>query len=342
MIESVRWSPDGASLRIIDQRLLPGEFVERDLRDIDAMVDAIRTLAVRGAPAIGVMAAMGLASLAARAPQKNSDAFRAQINAWGNALRAARPTAVNLAWAVDRVLKVATAQSDPAVAAAAMRKESDAIRDEDRAMCRKIGEFGATLLDDGMTVLTHCNTGALATAGIGTALAAIYVAHEAGKQINVFASETRPLLQGSRLTAWELSRAGIRVTVVTEAAVASLMRAGMVDACIVGADRIAANGDVANKIGTFSHAVLASAHGIPFYVAAPRSTVDAATASGDDIQIEERSGSELLQLAGHSSAPGSVSAYNPAFDVTPAALISAIVTDIGIHHAPYHFAVPDV
>ena len=309
------------------------------MRDIDAMVAAIRSLSVRGAPAIGVMAAMGLASLASGAALSllDSKAFLAQISAWSDALRGARPTAVNLAWAVDRVVSVAVAHSDPVAAAAAMRAESDAIRDADREMCRRIGEFGAELIDDGMTILTHCNTGVLATAGIGTALAIMYVAHERGLQINVLASETRPLLQGSRLTAWELSRAGIPVTVVTEAAVASLMRAGMVDVCIVGADRIASNGDVANKIGTFSHAVLASAHAIPFYVAAPQSTVDTETASGDDIQIEERSASELLRLAGHSDERPGVSAYNPAFDVTPAALISAIITDSGVHRAPYRF-----
>jgi methylthioribose-1-phosphate isomerase len=338
VIESVRRSPDGNAVRIIDQRLLPGQCIELDLRDVNEFVGAIQTLAVRGAPAIGVTAALGLSLLASRAAAQERAAarFSEQVVSWAAQLRGARPTAVNLAWAVDRVVSAGARHKDPKDAAQAMRVEADSIRDEDRAMCRSIGEYGASLIEDGMTVLTHCNTGALATAGIGTALAAIYVAHEQKKDISVFASETRPLMQGSRLTAWELSRAGIRVTVITEGAVASLMRAGMIDVCVVGADRIAANGDFANKIGTFSHAVLAAAHGIPFYVAAPRSTVDIATESGDNIEIEERAASELLHPGGASPITG-ISAYNPAFDVTPASFVSAIVTDAGIHYPPFAF-----
>jgi methylthioribose-1-phosphate isomerase len=322
-------------VRIIDQRLLPGEFLERDLRTLDDMVDAIRTLAVRGAPAIGVAAAMGLASLAAGLSRSGTGDFRERVEACGRALRGARPTAVNLAWAVDRVLAAGADQEDPIAVAHAMRREADAIREEDRDMCRRIGEFGASLLRDGMTVLTHCNTGALATAGIGTALGAIYVAHERGLRIRVLASETRPLLQGSRLTAWELCHAGIEVSVVADGAVASMMQSGSVDCCIVGADRITRRGDVANKIGTLSHAVVAGAYGVPFYVAAPTSTVDAETVSGLDVVIEERSPGEILLIAGHTGEQQGIMANNPAFDITPAELVSAIITDSGIYKAPY-------
>jgi methylthioribose-1-phosphate isomerase len=337
-VVSVRWSGDGSGVTIVDQRLLPGEYVERDLRTVADIVDAIRSLAVRGAPAIGVTAAMGLAHLAGAAAAEglNAPAFRARISEYGLALKGARPTAVNLAWAVDRVLRASGANEDPETAARAMRREADTILAEDRAMCRRIGELGASLIEDGMTVLTHCNTGALATAGIGTALAAVYVAHESGKRIQVVASETRPLLQGSRLTAWELQRAGIPVSVVGEGAVASLMQAGRVDCCIVGADRITRYGDVANKIGTYSHAVVARAHGVPFYVAAPFSTIDAATERGSQVHIEQRSPAEVLSAAGH-LAPSAVAALNPAFDVTPASLVAAIITDRGIFRQPYDF-----
>jgi methylthioribose-1-phosphate isomerase len=338
IVESVKWSPDGRAVRIIDQRALPAELVELDLRSLAEISDAIRTLAVRGAPAIGVAAAMGLASLAAETAASAPADFTSRISTFAAELRSARPTAVNLAWAVNRVLQAGLAQPVPRVAADAMRQVADAIRLEDRAMCRLIGEHGASLLRDGMTVLTHCNTGALATAGIGTALAAIYVAHERGMQISVLSSETRPLLQGSRLTAWELSRAGINVTVVGEGAVASIMRAGGVDACIVGADRIASNGDVANKIGTYSHARIAAAHNVPFYVAAPDTTVDLHTSNGDAISIEVRTGDELLRAAGHPVADVGIAAFNPAFDVTPAAFVSAIVTNRGVFRAPYDFA----
>jgi methylthioribose-1-phosphate isomerase len=241
------------------------------------------------------------------------------------------------------VLGVAGDHGTPSPAAAAMRAMADEIRDDDRKMCRQIGEHGASLLRDGMTVLTHCNTGALATAGIGTALGAIYVAHELGMRLEVLASETRPLLQGSRLTAWELARAGINVTVIAEGAAAALMRSGRVDCCLVGADRIARNGDVANKIGTYAHAVSADAHGVPFYVAAPGSSVDVAAPNGDAVPVEERAAEEILAAAGHPGGPApegggtGIRAYNPAFDITPASLVSAIITETGLHRAPYHF-----
>jgi methylthioribose-1-phosphate isomerase len=337
IVESVKWSPDGRAVRIIDQRKLPAELVELDLHSVGEITDAIRTLAVRGAPAIGVAAAMGLASLASEISSDVPAGFRSRVSAYAAAIRSARPTAVNLAWAVDRVLQVGLAQQSPQLAADAMRREAEAIRFEDREMCRRIGEHGAALLADGMTVLTHCNTGALATAGIGTALAAIYVAHERGLRLKVLSSETRPLMQGSRLTAWELARAGIPVTVVAEGAVASIMRAGGVDVCMVGADRVARNGDVANKIGTYSHARMAEAHGVPFYVAAPDSTLDAGTPDGNAIEVEQRSGDELLRAAGHPQSTAGIGALNPAVDITPASLVTAIVTNSGVFRAPYHF-----
>jgi methylthioribose-1-phosphate isomerase len=219
----------------------------------------------------------------------------------------------------------------------ALRAEAAVILDEDRLMCRRIGEHALPLLPDGARVLTHCNAGALATGGIGTALAPVYLAAEAGRRVEVFADETRPLLQGSRLTAWELSRAGIPVTVLGDGMAASLMASGQVDLCIVGADRIAANGDVANKIGTYALAIAARHHGIPFYVAAPASTLDPATPTGQDIPIEQRGETEVTTVLGHPVAPAGVQVYNPAFDVTPAALVTAIVTDRGIARAPYDF-----
>jgi methylthioribose-1-phosphate isomerase len=322
---AVGWGP-GGSLRIVDQRKLPGEFVERDLTSVEDAAEAIRTLAVRGAPAIGVTAAMALA-LAAR-----GGATLDQIRDDAARLRATRPTAVNLAWALDRML--ARASAPDATLAEALRDEAEQIRAEDEAMCLAIGEHGAPLLEPGMRVLTHCNAGALATAGIGTALAPLYVAHGRGVAFEVFVDETRPLLQGARLTAWELARAGIPVTLCTDGMAASLMAAGRVDLVIVGADRIAANGDVANKIGTYGLAVLAHHHRIPFVVAAPSSTVDLATPRGDSITIEQRAPEEVTECGGVRVAPEGVAVHNPAFDVTPAALVKWIVTDRGLHHGP--------
>lgn len=337
-VEAVRWSADGSAVRIIDQRELPGKFIERDLATLDEVVSAIQTLAVRGAPAIGVCGAMGLVTVAQRTLGGQPD-FQQRLADVAAIIREARPTAVNLAWAVDRVMRVAAATPGDAEAGiAAMRAEATEIFHEDRRMCRAIGAFGASLVTDGSTVLTHCNAGALATSGIGTALAPVYVAVEAGRRVAVIAGETRPLLQGSRLTAWELARAGIPVTVITDNMAASLMRQGRVDLCIVGADRIAANGDVANKIGTYGVAVLARHHGIPFYVAAPTSTVDPATATGADIVIEQRPAHEVTRPFGVTTAPEQAAVLNPAFDVTPAELVTAIITDRGVFRAPYDFA----
>lgn len=341
-IKTVQWAPDGA-LRIIDQRLLPDEYLERDLRTVAEVADAIRTLAVRGAPAIGVAAAMGLASAvdAERAVGRITDAasLRRFVQEAASILRATRPTAVNLAWALGRMRRLldADARDDTAALAAALRGEAERIRAEDAAMCDAIGENGRALLKDGMRVLTHCNAGALATAGIGTALAPVYAAQRAGLRIEVYADETRPLLQGARLTAWELSRAGVPVTVITDGMAASLMAAGKIDIVLVGADRIAANGDTANKIGTYSLAVLAKHHRIPFVVVAPSSTVDAQTPTGDSIPIEQRDASEVTHLAGKRVAAAGAMVFNPAFDVTPAALITHIVTEEAVLVPPFHF-----
>jgi methylthioribose-1-phosphate isomerase len=337
-VHSVQWSPDGRAVRIIDQRELPERLVERDIATLDEFCGAIRTLAVRGAPAIGVFAAMSLACVMQRRVELPRDAFDRELEMAAQRLRATRPTAVNLAWAIDRMLECAgSTPGEPLGVATALRRTADALHADDMAMCRRIGELALPLLKDGSRVLTHCNAGALATTGIGTALAPIYLAQEAGRAVHVIASETRPLLQGSRLRAWELERAGIPVTVATDGAIASLMRAGKIDLAIVGADRIAANGDVANKIGTYALAVLARHHGLPFYVAAPTSTIDRDTASGADIPIEARDPNEVRAFLGALSAPLGVTALNPAFDVTPAELITAIVTDRAVHYPPYDF-----
>ncbi|HET7456149.1 MAG TPA: S-methyl-5-thioribose-1-phosphate isomerase, partial [Gemmatimonadaceae bacterium] len=331
----------------------------------------------------GVAGAMGLvASLARHAEADDETAFNGRVAEHAAAIRGTRPTAVNLPWAIDRMLarigtgggkreavrgkrelhpaggpphvgvygapgadagsdrrdtSLSTASHPNRALLRALRDEADAILEEDRAMCRRIGEHGLPLIADGARVLTHCNAGALATAGIGTALAPVYLAVAAGRRVEVFADETRPLLQGSRLTAWELSRAGIPVTVLADNMAASLMRAGRVDLCIVGADRIAANGDVANKVGTYALALAARHHGIPFYVAAPASTFDAATPTGDAIVIEQRSPDEIRRGFGAATAPEEADVYNPAFDVTPAELVTAIVSDRGVHRPPYEF-----
>jgi methylthioribose-1-phosphate isomerase len=335
---AVRWSPDGRSVRIIDQRALPAQLIERDVSTLDDIRDSIRSLAVRGAPAIGVFAAIGLACLMAREAEAPRDEFDRRLEATAERIRASRPTAVNLGWAIDRMLECARVTAGNSLGVAqALRRTAEAIRAEDAAMCQRIGELGMTLLPENSRVLTHCNTGALATAGIGTALAPLYLAHRAGYQLHVYATETRPLLQGSRLTAWELQRAGIPVTLLSDNAVAALMRTRSIDCVIVGADRIAANGDVANKIGTYGLAILAKHHGIPFYVAAPTSTIDAAAAAGAVIPIEQRDPNEVRAFHGVATAPEHVEAFNPAFDVTPHDLISAIITDRAVYRPPYDF-----
>jgi methylthioribose-1-phosphate isomerase len=338
-IRAVDWSPDGDAVRIIDQRRLPATFVECDLRTLDEVCDAIRSLAVRGAPAIGVAGAMGLVVMMDPFTAETPDAFREHLRVAAAAIRGTRPTAVNLPWAIDRMMRcAAAAHESPREILDALRAEATAIRDEDRASCERIGANGLPLIPDGARVLTHCNAGALATAGIGTALAPIYLAAAAGRHVEVFVDETRPLLQGSRLTSWELTRAGIPVTVIADNMAASLMRAGRIDLCIVGADRIARNGDVANKVGTYGVAVSAHHHGVPMYVAAPTSTFDPATPNGDAIEIEQRNPDEIRRGFGVLTASEAAAIHNPAFDITPAALITAIISDRGVHRPPYDWS----
>lgn len=337
-VVSLSWSPDGRGVRIIDQRVLPERLVARDVTTLEDVCDSIRTLAVRGAPAIGVFAAMGLACVMQSHAGAQRHVFDAELTAAAARIRASRPTAVNLGWAIDRAVECARVTPGESLGAlAALYRAADAIRNEDIAMCRRIGEHALSLLSAAPRILTHCNTGVLATAGIGTALAPVYLAHEAGRAVHVFVTETRPLLQGSRLTAWELQRAGVPVTLVTDGGAAALMQGQKVDLVIVGADRIAANGDVANKIGTYALAVLARHHSIPFYVAAPSSTIDASAETGAAIPIEERDPNELRRFRDAAAAPADVPAFNPAFDMTPASLVTAIVTDNGIHRPPYAF-----
>jgi methylthioribose-1-phosphate isomerase len=331
MIPTVEWK-DGA-VRLLDQSRLPGQVTYLDCRDVESVARAIRELKVRGAPAIGVTAAMGVALGAQALAATDEAAFQQSMLAVCDQLAATRPTAVNLFWAIERMkARLAQLTGQPLSGIkAALITEAQAIHDEDIALCKAMGRHGAELIRDGQTVLTHCNAGALATAGYGTALGVVRAAWEQGKQIQVIADETRPVLQGARLTAWELMQDHIPVTLITDNMAGALMRQGRIHVCVVGADRIAANGDVANKIGTYSVAVLAKAHGIPFYVAAPYSTIDLTTKSGDDIPIEQRHALEVTSIHGsHPVAPDGVPVYNPAFDVTPAEWITGIITERGV------------
>jgi methylthioribose-1-phosphate isomerase len=340
------WDPaagatDQGALRLVDQSLLPAIYAVVTCDHADAVAAAIRTLQVRGAPAIGVAAAYGLALAAREATAGAGDpaSALAALETSAASLRATRPTAVNLAWALDRLLRVARAHlaaggplatlPDRVLAAA------HAIAAEDAAACRAMGAHGAALIAAGDTLLTHCNAGALATSGMGTALAPIFVAHAAGKRPHVYVDETRPVLQGARLTAWELARAGVALTLIADNMAAHVMRRAGVRAVFVGADRIAANGDVANKIGTYGLAILAREHGIPLYVVAPRSTVDRSLPDGDAIPIEERAPEEVTTIRGVRLAPAGVPVFNPAFDITPSRYVTAIVTEAGIARAPY-------
>jgi methylthioribose-1-phosphate isomerase len=334
-VQAITWAPSGA-VRIVDQRALPEALVHRDLESVEAMAEAIRSLQVRGAPLIGIAAAMGLVAGLREARALSRAAFLERLSGAVDCLGATRPTAVNLRWALDRMTAVAAAT--PGTAAAVWERlhaEAAAIWEEDRAMCRRIGAAGQTLLPDGAKVLTHCNAGALATGGIGTALAPVYVAREANRQVHVFVDETRPVLQGARLTAWELMAAGVPCTLITDSMAASLMRAARVDLVLVGADRIARNGDFANKIGTYPLAVLARHHGVPFYCCAPSSTIDHDVPDGDAIPIEQRSGDEVTTIAGRAIAPAGVATFNPAFDVTPARYVTGFVTDRGVVQPPF-------
>ena len=334
-VQTIRWM-DG-EVRLIDQTRLPLEMVYRDCQDVESVAEAIETLRVRGAPAIGIAAAYGTALAARIASERAPEGFQESMCAAMERLARTRPTAVNLFWALDRMKGVleASRETSPKEIAAALLEEADRIFEEDRTMCRRIGRHGAALLKDGDTVLTHCNAGGLATADYGTALAVIYAAVAEGKRIRVFADETRPLLQGSRLTAWELMESGVDVTVICDNMAATVMRAGEVDCMVVGADRIARNGDVANKIGTYGLAILAKEHGLPFYVAAPSSTLDLSLTSGEEIPIEERKSAEITEGFGCRTAPIGVKVFNPAFDVTPAAMVSAIISEQGVARPPF-------
>lgn len=334
---ALRWAGDHVVM--LDQRKLPGEEASLQLRDVEAVARAIETMVIRGAPAIGCAAAMGIALGAVRDDSAEASELRkALLPAFGR-LADTRPTAVNLFSSLDRMRGVLEARLAMGDSAALVRErlvaEAQAIFHEDIASCHAIGRAGAELIPDGATVLTHCNAGALATAGHGTALGVIRSAVAAGRSLQVFAGETRPFLQGARLTAWELARDGIPVSVITDGMAGHFMRRGEIDLVIVGADRIAANGDVANKIGTYGLAVLARHHGLPFYVAAPLSTLDLSTSSGDEIPIEERGRQEFTTIAGHNVVPDDAQVRHPAFDVTPADLVTALVTDAGLVRAPY-------
>jgi methylthioribose-1-phosphate isomerase len=338
-LPTLRWSGDvNGHLLLIDQTLLPVELREIECRDVESVWEAIKKLRVRGAPAIGIAAAYGVCLGMQTAKGGTADAFSARLHEVTDYLATSRPTAVNLFWALSRMKTVAEGLRDsspPGQIAVRLLQEAQAIEEEDRQMCRAIGRYGAALLSDGQGVLTHCNAGGLATADYGTALAVLFAAHEAGKKLHVYADETRPLLQGARLTAWELMQRGIDATLICDSMAAQVMGQGRVQAVIVGADRIAANGDTANKIGTYGVAVVAAYHHVPFYVAAPSSTFDFAIASGKEIPIEHRDAREVTHGFGRQTAPDGILVYNPAFDVTPAELIAAFITEKGVIRPPY-------
>lgn len=330
-VTPLRWAGD--RLVILDQTRLPEAEVYLELADPEAVAQAIERMQVRGAPLIGLAAAFGLVLAALKAPPEPA-AFRASLRQAADRLRRTRPTAVNLFWALDRMLALAEGLS-PQAAKNALLAEAERLLEGDREASLRLSRFGADLLPAGATVLTHCNTGALATAGIGTALGVIYEAWAQGKLRRVLVDETRPRLQGARLTAWELKKAGVPFVLIADAAAGYFFGRGEVDCVVVGADRVAANGDVANKVGTYGLAVLARHHGVPFYVAAPLSTVDLNTPSGDRIPIEQRSPAEVLHVGQCRVAPEGVEAANPAFDVTPAQLVTAIITEAGVLRPPY-------
>lgn len=331
-------------VRLIDQTRLPAALEYVECRTWQEVAAAIREMRVRGAPAIGVAAAYGLALAGLAYPRDDPEGFVAAIEAAAKGLAATRPTAVNLTWALQQGLQVARESSarGAAAARAALLALAERLAEEDVAACRRLGALGAELVPARAKILTHCNTGALATVGYGTALGVIRAAVEAGKQVHVYVDETRPYLQGARLTAWELLQEGIPQTLITDNMAGHFIARGMVDLVIVGADRIAANGDVANKIGTYTLAVLCRENGVPFYVAAPTSTIDLRLSSGAEIPIEERSPDEVLQVLGQRIAPAGVRAAHPAFDVTPARYVTAIITERGIARPPYAASLPSL
>jgi methylthioribose-1-phosphate isomerase len=333
-IETLRWIGDERGhLMVIDQTMLPLELIERKCLDVETVWEAIKQLRVRGAPAIGIAAAYGVVLGVQRAARGDEGAFFARLDDVTAYLATSRPTAVNLFWALERMKRHAAdlrGKTPPTGILAALLAEARAIHEEDRAICHAIGRHGAELLKDHSGVLTHCNAGGLATSEYGTALSVLFTSQDQGKRHHVFVDETRPLLQGARLTAWELAQRGIEATLICDNMAGQVMREGKVQAVIVGADRIAANGDAANKIGTYSLAVLAAAHEIPFYVAAPSTSFDLKIDSGEQIPIEQRSSEEITHCFGQPMAPEGIGVYNPAFDVTPARLIKAIITERGL------------
>ena len=337
MLPTIAW--DGDDILMIDQRKLPGREIYVRCRTGAEVAKAIKTMVIRGAPAIGVAAAMGLALGARRSTATGTKQFAIDFQRLADVLAATRPTAVNLFWAIECLKQALAAGVREGEGVdelrRRLRREADSIHDHDVASCRAIGRHGAAVMPDDARILTHCNAGALATAGYGTALGVVRGTVEAGKRVQVFADETRPFLQGARLTAWELMKDGIATTVITDNMTAAMMAAGHVNVVVVGADRIAANGDAANKIGTYGVAILAHAHGIPFYVAAPWSTIDLQTPTGAEIPIEERAAKEVTHMAGTQITPDGAAVRNPAFDVTPHRYITGIITERGIIQPPF-------
>jgi len=341
---TLEWIEETESLRIIDQTLLPEREEYLDLRSVEEVYGAIKVLRVRGAPAIGVAAAFGT-YLAIKDEDSDAEALKKKLNEAADYLKSCRPTAVNLSYAVDTVLEEVetSAEDEPSALKRRVLATAERLRAEDEEKCRLLGLYGAELMEDNSTVLTNCNAGALATCGIGTALAAVYTAKAEGKRVRVVCCETRPLLQGARLSCWELQKAGVETTLICDNMAGSLMRSGAVDMVVVGADRIASNGDVANKIGTYPLAALARIHSIPFYVVAPSTSFDLSIDTGDDIPIEQRPEEEVRTVRGKVGiAPEGVSVYNPAFDVTPADLITAIVSEFGVIEPPFKTNIAEV
>ena len=333
-MRSIEWH-DG-TVRMIDQRLLPTTFEMLECESYEDVAEAIRDMAIRGAPAIGAAAAFGMALAAHQSRARNREDLLADLMVAADTLEAARPTAVNLSWALSRLMKRAKDGGDPAAIRERLLEGAQALADEDVEINRRLGEHGAALIEDGYTILHHCNTGALATVDYGTALGVIRTAHEQGKQIHVLVDETRPRLQGARLTTWELQHLDISFTLIADNAAGHFMRSGQVDIVLVGADRVAANGDVANKIGTYKLALAAQDNGVPFYPCVPTSTVDLSLSSGDDIPIEERPAEEIIGVTYHGQpiAPDGIQVANPAFDVTPHRCVTGIVTENGIAYPP--------
>ena len=338
-MRTVEWDPQGPAVRLIDQRLLPEEFRILTLRTPEEVAEAIQGMAVRGAPAIGAAAAFGLALAARNSSASELDGLWAELERAASVLRSTRPTAANLAWALERVMRAAHTRLEDGLDAVrrATEEEARSLADEDVEVNRLIGRHGAALLADGDTVIHHCNTGALATVDYGTALGVIRTAHELGRRVHVLVDETRPRLQGARLTAWELQQYGIPFEIIADGAAGFFLRSGRVASVLVGADRVAANGDVANKIGTYMLALAAHDNRVPFYVAVPTSTVDLGRESGGEIPIEERSEGEVLDLVsgGRAYAPAGSRARNPAFDITPHRLVTAFITERGVVRPPF-------